>query len=93
MADRPYVRPTNRQREVIVAVLETGTIDFAARRCRITSGAVRLHLHRARIRGGFVSNEQMVYAGARDGWLAVREMRHQSASAGASGVAAAAMTR
>lgn len=80
-----YVRPTHRQREVIADFIETGSMDETAARLGITPGAVRHHLDRARRRGAFRTNEQLVYAGARDGWIAVPQRatnRRRKASEG-----------
>lgn len=65
------MRPTRRQREVISDYLATGSIDQTAQRLHITPGSVRRHIERARRRGHFATNEQMVHAGTRDGWIAV----------------------
>lgn len=73
MADRPYVRPTLRQRELLAALLATGSLRKAADQLGITTGAASSQLRNARRRTGFDSTEQMIYAGARDGWLSVHE--------------------
>lgn len=70
MIDRPYVRPTPDQRDVIEAVLETGSIAKAAALLGITPTAAYGRLESARKRTG-MTNEQMIAAGTRDGWISL----------------------
>lgn len=68
-----YVRPTPRQREILAAVLATRTIAEAAALLNITVAAANGQLADARKRTG-MTNEQMIHAGTRDGWLSTREI-------------------
>ena len=73
VADRPYLRPTPRQREILAAYLELGTVAKAAAKLGMTVFAARGEMAAARKRTG-MTTEQMIYAGARDGWITTLEI-------------------
>lgn len=67
-----YVRPTQRQRQVLAAIVETGNPENAAAHLGIKWSSVQVHMTRMHARTG-LTTVQAVYFGLRDGWLAVGE--------------------
>jgi hypothetical protein len=68
------VRSTTRQRQALEAFVSTGSVAGAGGLLGIRPSTVKRHLADLRARSG-MTTDQLIYAGARQGWLEVHDRR------------------